>query len=224
MIESFLKQYKIYNNSNNLQFNQTDTVQTRLADSIINLVCERILKKHITVDKIDKKLDYICLEFTAKNQEFAKAFTEKLVNNATDYYIDYKSQKNIANVNNIKRQVDSIRLLLYSNIGEIAESRDLNLNVILQAPQVSRQKIELNRQINGTIYAELQKNLQIAQLIKQKETPLIKIIDYPRLPLNSNKLSFQITISISIIVGLLLHLLFCFALFIFSHSKNILEV
>lgn len=188
LIEFFIENHNLNSKKLDLKFNSNSTDQNWVADSMINIVYELITKKHLSIEKFDKKLDFIYIRFTDKNQFFAKKFTDVLANETIDFYTAYKNKRNASNVATIQKQVDSVRNLLYGNLEQIAETRDLNVNLIRQAPQTQRQKSEINRTVHAAVYEELQKNLQIARLIMLKETPLIKIIDSPILPLKNEKM------------------------------------
>jgi LPS O-antigen subunit length determinant protein (WzzB/FepE family) len=172
---------------------------SRIHDSILNLVAEKIIRKRLDVSKPDKKIDIIYLKMQSKNQEFAVKFIEALANNAINFYSDYKTRKSRTNVEIIQHQVDSVRNVLYGGISQVASQNDLNVNPLKQQLRVNSQKGQFNIQVASAVYIELTKNLELAKLNLLKETPLIQIIDKPRLPLENKtlgKLSFIIIFGI----------------------------
>lgn len=66
---------------------------------------------------------------------------------------------------------------------------DQNLNITKQVGSVDRQKKQIDLQVATTAYGEVIKNLEIAKITLQKETPLIQIIDQPIYPLKKEKIS-----------------------------------
>jgi len=156
-------------------------------DSILNKISGDIIKSKLDVDKVDKKLDIIYINMTDKDQFFAKKFVETLADNAILYYTTYKTKKNLANVNILQHQSDSVRGMLFGNVNDVASINDLNVNPIKQALRTSGQKKQIDLQVNVALYTELLKNLELAKLSLRKETPLIQIVDTPHLPLKNEK-------------------------------------
>ena len=50
---------------------------------------------------------------------------------------------------------------------------------------VVRRQVDV--QANGTVYGELLKQLEVSKISLRRETPLIQIIDEPRIPLDNDK-------------------------------------
>ena len=159
----------------------------RIRDSITKEIYKSIVLQQLSIDKVDKKLSFIVVKMKDVNELFAKEFVETLVDNATKYYVDYKSSKSRKNFQLINRLTDSVRHLLYGNIESYAASSDLNVNPLRQVVRTSGQKIQVNAQANTALYTELLKQLGLAQISLQKETPLVQIIDSPVLPLFNEK-------------------------------------
>ena len=159
----------------------------RKRDSIFNAIADGIVKSQLDVDKIDKKLDIIYIKMTDLDMLFAKRFTEKLADNAIKFYTEYKTQKNLSNVLILQRQTDSVKSMLFGGISDFASINDLNVNPVKQSLKTSGQKKQVDLQVNSALYTELLKNLELAKLNLRKETPLIQIIDTPKLPLKNEK-------------------------------------
>ena len=49
--------------------------------------------------------------------------------------------------------------------------------------RVDQNRKLIDLQISMTLFGELTKNIELAEISLRKETPLIQIIDYPRFPL-----------------------------------------
>lgn len=182
-------------------FKDLNNNYTRKHDSLLNLVADEIIKKRLDIDKKDKKIDFIFLKIESNNQEFGKIFIETLANNAIKYYSEYKTKKSKQNVDLLQRQTDSVREELYGKMGQVAQQNDLNINPLKQQLKVPAQKIQSNLQVNATVYSELVKNLELAKLTLLKETPLIQIIDKPRLPLKNQIISYKVAIALFFSIG-----------------------
>jgi hypothetical protein len=159
----------------------------RKRDSIFNAIANNIILNSIAVDKVDKKLDIIYIKMTDIDMIYAKRFIEKLASNAIAFYTSYKTEKNLTNVNILQRQTDSVKSMLFGSINDVASINDLNVNPIKQSLRTNGQKRQIDLQVNSALYTELLKNLELAKLTLRKETPLIQIIDTPKLPLKNEK-------------------------------------
>ena len=160
-------------------------------DSTLGTFYRNILKNNLAVDRADKKLSIIKIEVNSKNQLFSKYFAETLVKTVADFYIETKTKRSSQNVSVLQRLTDSVRKELNSAINGVASSSDINPNAnptlqILHAPSQRRQ---VDVEANTAMLTELVKNLELAKVSLQKETPLIQIIDRPILPLEQEKLS-----------------------------------
>lgn len=188
IIDEYIKLHNIRLKAPMPRFDIESNHSGTLADSIINIVYDRIIDKHLQVQKIDKKIDFIYIQFTDKDQVFSKTFVENLANKSIEYYTNYKNKKNLNNIRILQKQVDSVRILLFGNINEIASSNDLNINPIKQSLRTNTQRKQVDMQVNSVLYTELLKNLELAKLTLRKESPLIQLIDTPRLPIKNEKM------------------------------------
>ncbi|MGI8637486.1 MAG: hypothetical protein ACR2KZ_18980, partial [Segetibacter sp.] len=69
----------------------------------------------------------------------------------------------------------------------------LNVNPTRQIVRTGIQRKQVDAQVNGALYTELVKNLELSKMGLRKETPLIQIIDTPMLPLQKKKLGRLLT-------------------------------
>jgi len=148
-------------------------------------IVETFNKHYLDVSKPDKKLSIVKVVFTAKNEFFAKTFTDELVANVNDFYIQTKTKKLSANVTLLQHQSDSVRKALNSSISGVASATESSplANPILTTLHSSSQKKQVDVQAGGVIYGEMIKNLEMAKLSLRQQTPLIQFIDQPELPL-----------------------------------------
>jgi uncharacterized protein involved in exopolysaccharide biosynthesis len=165
-------------------------------DSVLSLFYEKIIRKNLSVDKVDKKLSIITVKVSAENQIFAKLFTENLVKTVSDFYVATKTKKSVQNVNILQRQTDSVRNELNAAIKGVATSADFNPNPnpALQVLRIPSQRRQVDVQANTAILTQLVANLEIAKISLRKETPLIQLIDQPILPLEKKKVSKIISV------------------------------
>jgi uncharacterized protein involved in exopolysaccharide biosynthesis len=161
----------------------------REQDSVLMAVHEEIIKNFLTVAKIDKKLSILKVSVRTEDESFSKAFTEALVSEVSQFYVETKTKKSASNVAILQHQTDSVRNQLNRAISGVAQSNDAipNLNTARQVLRSTGQQRQIDVQANTAILTELVKNLELSKLSLRKETPLIQVIDKPILPLPVEK-------------------------------------
>ena len=169
----------------------SDTAKfTVVQDSIIKEVINTINKNNLSVTKPDKKLSIINVNFSSKDQYFAKIFSEEIVKCVNDFYVLTKTKRAADNVRILQQKTDSVRAIMNGAIYSAARISDAtpNLNPTRQIQRIAPvQKSQFNAEANKEILSELTKNLELSSISLRKETPLIQIIDKPLFPLDSDK-------------------------------------
>jgi len=173
-------------------------------DSILRTFYKIILKKDLTVEKVDKKLSIINVKVETKNELFSKFFTENLLKTVSDFYIDTKTKRSAQNVFVLQRLTDSVRNELNLAIKDVASNSDVNPNPnpSLQILKVPSQHRQVDVEANTVMLTELVKNLELSKISLRKEKPLIQIIDTPILPLENNKMGKLVGIVLGILIGI----------------------
>lgn len=163
---------------------------TRTQDSIMGAIYQVINKTRLAVSQKDKKTDIVNIEFKSPNEFFAKSFTEALVKEVSDFYIDTKTKKARANMEIVQQQTDSIRGVLNGSITDVAIAGDntFALNPALTVKRTPGTRRQIDMQYNAAILTELVKQTELARVALRKETPLIQVIDKPIMPLKKDKL------------------------------------
>jgi uncharacterized protein involved in exopolysaccharide biosynthesis len=156
-------------------------------DSILNTIYAAIIKKNLKVTKPDKKLSFISVECTAKDEMFSKVFTERLVKEATDFYVQTKTQRSKITVSTLQQKADSIESLLNRKTYSVAASQDMNLNPARSVAGVGTEVVMRDKIVLQTMYAEVVKNLELSRMAMAQETPIIQIVDTPIYPLKKEK-------------------------------------
>ncbi|MEI6185417.1 MAG: Wzz/FepE/Etk N-terminal domain-containing protein [Bacteroidota bacterium] len=199
-------------------FSQIDN--QRLKDSVVGVICEKYTKENLEIEKIDRKVDIIYVALTENNEVYAKKFTEKMVSNVIDYYMNYKTSKSRNNVEILRHQADSVRECLFGGISTVAALNDLNVNPLKQTPKTGIQKKQTEMQVNAALYTELLKNLEISELTLKKETPLIQVIDRPVLPLKNQKMGRAMGAIIGMVIGCIITCIFLGTRFVLKLLKD----
>jgi hypothetical protein len=162
---------------------------SRAQDSILGVMYADLSTNGLSVGQKDKKIAIISIDVNSTNELFAKYFTEALVKEVSDFYIETKSKKSRENMDVLERQTDSIRRELNGAITGVAVANDntFNLNPALNVRRVPSARRQVDVQANTAILTELVKQSELAKVTLRKETPLIQVIDSPILPLKKEK-------------------------------------
>ena len=162
---------------------------TRIQDSILGVMYEKLSQSGLSVIQKDKKISIININVSSTNEFFAKSFCESLARQVSKFYVDTKSKKAKMNMEVLQKQVDSIRGQLNGSITRVAVANDntFNLNpaLIVRKTPVARSQVDV--QANTAILTELVKQSELAKVTLRKETPLIQVIDRPILPLSQER-------------------------------------
>ncbi|MXV17384.1 Wzz/FepE/Etk N-terminal domain-containing protein [Hufsiella ginkgonis] len=160
-------------------------------DSVIREVVKLIREEYLEVGRYNKKSSIIAVQYTGRDQLYSRAFTMALVENVNEFYIKTKTKKSAKNVRLLEHKADSVKRLLNASIGSVAAAvgQNPNPNIAIQRLKVPSQQRQVDVQANGALYSEIVKNLELARMSQDRETPLIQVIDYPKLPLEIKKIS-----------------------------------
>ncbi|MGK6353383.1 hypothetical protein [Parapedobacter sp. DT-150] len=161
---------------------------TRLQDSVLQVLHYRLVARNLEITRPDRKLNFISVKCRSSDERFAKAFTERLVVQATDFYIATKTRRNRDNTERLQHQADSLKRLLKQKAHAAAATHDLLINPARRAASIGSEEVQLDRLILQTTYAEVVKNLEMSRMATAQEMPVIQVVDTPLLPLRTEKL------------------------------------
>lgn len=159
-------------------------------DSVVKEVAKLVRERQLSVAKPDRKLTIIQVTVSSKDEAYAKAFNEHLVENVNEFYRETKTKKTSENLAILQSQADSVRKILDESIGAFASATDRvpNANPLLSSATIETKKRQIDVQATGAVYEEIVKNLEIAKVNHRNNSPLIQIIDSPRFPLERSEI------------------------------------
>ncbi|ASZ10688.1 lipopolysaccharide biosynthesis protein [Chitinophaga pendula] len=157
-------------------------------DSILYDLYNVITKANLKVAKPDKKLSFISVKCVSRNELFSKIFTERLVSEATDFYVKTKTQRSKKNVDMLQHKADSLEALLNRKTYSAAATQDLNFNPARRVATVGTEVASRDKLMLQTVYAEVVKNLEVSRVAMAQEAPIIQIVDTPIMPLKKEQL------------------------------------
>jgi hypothetical protein len=157
-------------------------------DSVLFTIYQSIVVNNLRIAKPDRKLSFILVQCMSKNELFSKYFIERLVKEATDFYVQTKTKRSKINVDKLQEKADSIEKLLNQKTYSAAVAQDYNLNPVKSVARVNTEMVTRDKMVLQTMYAEVVKNLELSRLSMAQETPIIQIVDTPILPLKKEQL------------------------------------
>jgi len=179
-----------------IRFDTTSIHYTRLQDSLMHVMIERIIDKDLIVSKPDKKLSFFEVNITMRDEKLSQLFCKRLIQAATDFYIQTKTKKLSTNVNNLQAKADSLSKALNRKTYSASAATQISLDVNPAYPtsKVGAEVQERDKNLLAIIYSDVQKQLESSRMMLIQQTPTFQIVDEPELPLKKNQMEYLISI------------------------------
>ncbi|MCE2708180.1 MAG: exopolysaccharide biosynthesis protein [Bacteroidota bacterium] len=173
-----------------LTFSQTRENHGVNQDSVLKEITKIIREKQLVVAKPDRKLSIIQVIVSSKDEAFAKQFNETLVSKVNAFYLETKTKKTGENLRILQIQADSVRAILDQSLGTLAAEQDRipNANPLLSTATVNGRRKQIDVQTSAAVFQEIVKNLEVAKINHRINSPLIQLIDSPKLPLERTEI------------------------------------
>lgn len=184
-------------------FPDSQSNMTLVQDSLFREIYDMVVEEMLDVSKPEKSQSIYVASTVSTNETFSFYFTKNLVNATSGFYIRTKTSTARQNLDMLQGEADSLRNMLGASITSIGAETDktFNLNPAFQVQRSGIQQNQVRASALGTAYGEVLKNLEIAKISLQKETPLYQVIDEPVLPLKMSKASVIIFCIIGGMIG-----------------------
>lgn len=189
-------------------------------DSVLYLTYMEFANNYLEADRPDRKLSIFEVNVTTPDEKFTKDFTDRIVNETNNFYIEIRTKKAKETLNILEDRVASMKGNLNSSITTRAAVQDVNVNPAFSAAQVPVLKQQTNIQVYSAAYGEMFKNLELARLQYLNEIPLMQVIDRADYPMQKIKLSKLKTAIIFSIVSCLLVIFIFWLIRILNFSRS----
>jgi len=189
-------------NYNNIT--QPDKLLQRKRDSVVTAVVSDIKRNALDVGKLDKKLSLLKIAVRSDDESFAQELNISLVDQVNDFYVQTKTKKSLETVKILQNKVDSVRSVMNGAISSAAITVDQtpNLNPTRQAQRIAPvQRSQFSAETNKAILGQLVQHLEMSKMNLLKDSPLIQIVDEPRLPLENDKIALLKAVVMTFIMG-----------------------
>ncbi len=191
-----------------------------LQDSTLYIIYKQFVTDNLIAQKPDRKLNIYEVKVLTPDEKLTKDFTDRLVKETDDFYIEISSKKSKETLEVLEQRVASMKGNLNASISNRAATQDANLNPAFAAAQVPVLKQQTNMQVYSGAYAEMFKNLELARFQYLNRVPLMQIIDPADYPMRRVKKSRLITGIVFATLGVLLTFLYIWLKRMYQNSKS----
>jgi hypothetical protein len=166
-----------------------DSRLPRKEDSLMQAMVAGIIKSELLVAKPDKKASFIEVKTTMQDELLSKLFSERLVQLATDRYVESKTKTKSLNVAKLQRKSDSLAALLNDKTYSAAASQQnlVDVNPAIRKATINAEISSREKAMVLTIFSEVVKNLEISKTMLNQETPIIQVVDQSSFPLEKER-------------------------------------
>ena len=169
-----------------VNFNKASTLEH---DSILGVIWKELTETNLNIEMQNEETNIINLSFISANEQFAKQFTETLIDEMSKMYITHQTKQARNTLDFLQDRADSVFVELDKSEKEFARVKDINQRIIKASGRLKELQLMREVEVLNTMYLEIVKNLEISKMTLLNQTPIINIIDKPILPLEEEKLS-----------------------------------
>jgi hypothetical protein len=211
-VYGYRKKWKINPKINTEVFFPANSIQpySRLQDSLVQVIASRIIKEDLIVERPEKKASFVTVSVKTVSEPISAIYCKLLVQKAIERYILSKTKRQKTNVDRLQRRADSIEAVLNNKtfINATQQEQLLDINPASKTASVSAEVSSRDKLMLYTVYGEVTKNLELAKVQLNQETPTIQVVDNIQLPLTVIKKSKLIYFLIGGFLGAFLYIVF----------------
>ena len=162
---------------------------TYIHDSISSNIWNCIIKDQLSIELQSDEANIITLSYISVNENFAKQFTETLIDEMSKMYITHQTKQARNTLDFLQDRADSVFKELELAEEEFAKIKDINQRIVKASGRLKELQLMRRVEVLNTMYLEIVKNLELSKLTLLNQTPIITIIDKPILPLEEDSYS-----------------------------------
>lgn len=176
---------------------------------VLNASISRVASS-FNVAKKDKKLIFYLINATSEYDDIAYLVAKNMLDQTSRFFIETKTKVATRSLSLLLNEADSLGDLLGVTFRSTASMNDrsFNINPSMLTQRSGMQFNQAKATALGAAYTEVMRNLEIAKINIQKETPLFQVIDEPVLPLKIQISEPSGYIKYAIIIGILTMIIF----------------
>jgi hypothetical protein len=154
-----------------------------IKDSLLYVVYKQIVKKHLIVERLNKKGTIIRVIVKSRSETFSKLFADRVVGNTISFYVGIKTSVAAQNLMRLEHRSDSLLALLNAKSYQTATQQILDANVAYKSAIVPSELTQREKTLTYALYTEVTKNLEASRMSLASQTPIINLLDMPKYPL-----------------------------------------
>lgn len=158
-------------------------------DSVTRGIWSNIIENKLAVELQSDDANIITLSYVSLNDEFAKEFVESLIKEMGKMYVSHQTAQSNNSLNFLQNRADSVFEELKNAEQEYAKVKDINQRIVKASGRLKELQLMRRVEVLNTMYLEIIKNLELSKITLLNKTPIIQIIDKPKLPLEEEKKS-----------------------------------
>ena len=185
-------------------------VNSRLQDSVMYVIYQKLYKKNVSIERLNKKGSIITVSTNSPSEVFSKLFTERLVAETLKMYIDIKTGNAVNNIRRLENRSDSLLNILNAKSFKSASLQVLDANIAYKTTAVPVEVSQREKSVSYALYTEVIKNLEASRMALAGQTPIINLLDNPRYPLDDSRKSFSLLFLMGMGAGLALFFVIVF--------------
>lgn len=177
--------------------------------------------KSFIVFKKEKNLIVYVMSMSSNNPDITYHTANLLLDQTSKYFIETKTKVFATGVRLLQHEADSLEGVISKIFSSTASINDrtYDLNPTVSIQRSGSMFNQAKAAAYDAAYAEVMRNLEIAKINLQKETPLYRIIDQPDLPLLPEKPAYVKHVAVTAFVGVFLMTVLLIAEYLYK-SRN----
>jgi hypothetical protein len=141
------------------------------------------------------------LGVTTTNEAISLALSQHMFESLSKYYVNKSIEKLQKTYHLVSMKRDSVLGVLKSTEYQLANFRDSHKSLLMRTDQITELRLQRELAALTAMYAEVIKNVEIADFSVKNKTPFIQVIDSPLAPIPPIKLSLIRQLLIGIVIG-----------------------
>ena len=158
-------------------------------------------KKALLSSSYNEDSNIMTLSVTTTNETISLALAQRMFDSLSKYYINKAIEKSLKTFNLVSMKRDSVLGVLKGTEYQLASFKDAHRSMLMRTDQITELRLQREVAALSAMYAEVLKNVEVADFTVKNKTPFIQVIDTPLAPIQPVRLSFLRLMLIGVIVG-----------------------
>ncbi len=160
--------------------------------------------------KKDPISNFSIIEVTASEPLFTKQLADEVLKELESLNRYFKSETVNEKTKFIQDRISSVKADLETSENKLQKFNEQNRQISSPALLLEQERLERNVEIQKGIFLTLKQQLELAKIEEVQEVSVVKVLDFPQVPLYRSNKKLKIKFVLSIIMGLGLGILFGF--------------